>query len=381
MDFPIVLVRFSEIALKSKRTRATLRGMLRRNILVRLRMAKLSFDGLEDTWERLILHTDESERVASALSTVFGVVSASPAVECETEISNIVGLVRDLACEKLRKGDTFAIRVRRVGKHEFTSNQVARVVGSSVVEALKDKDIEVGVDLDSPSREFFIEIRQDRSFVYDQVIAGAGGLPFGSQGKVVSLLRDHNGIIATWLMMKRGCAPIFVVFEPNREISELTDLSGSALLPYSADDLPVIGLTLSHMIKEADSPGFRRYLEYLALNEVTLLEGAEGIVTGEHLEPSGNDQIEATKIIGSIVDFPIFYPLVGFDQDSIKRLAEKIGGEKLAARTELSRQKTILGDICKVGTLNESKTTEYRETIRKMVIEARRNLLFKHSVR
>nr|MDO8098302.1 THUMP domain-containing protein [Candidatus Njordarchaeota archaeon] len=375
MDFPIVLVRFGEIALKSKRTRATLRRMLRQNISTKLNVDRLSVSRIEDTWERLILHTDESEMVADALSKVFGVISTSPAAECKAEINDIVGTVCDLAEEKLRQKNTFAVRVRRVGKHEFTSNQVARIVGSSIIETLKNK-IEISVDLDSPDQEFFIEIRQDRCFVYDTVIRGVGGLPFGSQGKVVSRLNDYDSIIATWLMMKRGCAPILVVFNSNKENKELIDLTASTLLLYSVGDLPVIEMPLSKMIEKTDFLGFKEHLETLALNEIALLEGAKGIVTSERLDPSENDQVGIFRTNSSLVDFPIFCPLVGFDHDFMKHLAERIGGEKLASKIGVSRQKGTVVHAAKVRPLKDPEMKEYREIIRKMVVESQRSSLF-----
>nr|MDO8133796.1 THUMP domain-containing protein [Candidatus Njordarchaeum guaymaensis] len=374
MNFPIVLVRFSEIALKSRKTRAVLRRMLRQNISTRLNMDGLSFSRIEDTWERLIIYTSESDRVADALSKVFGVISTSPAVECEAEINNIGKVVCDLAREKLKRGDSFAIRVRRVGKHEFTSNQVARSIGSSVIQTLKEKKIEVGVDLDSPNQEFFIEIRQDRCFVYDAMIRGVGGIPFGSQGKVVSRMNDYDSIIATWLMMKRGCAPILVVFNSNEGANDLMDLARHMLLSYAPSNLPVINMDLDKMIEESSILRFRESLEYLALNEIALSEGAEGIVTSERVEPSDNDQMQEAGIHGILVDFPIFYPLVGFDQDYMRALAEKIGGEALAIKIGVSARQRSVDHARKVRTcITESEMRKYREVIRKRVAEVRRS--------
>jgi thiamine biosynthesis protein ThiI len=374
MDFPIVLARFGEIGLKSKRTRLGLRGMLRRNILTQLKAIGLSPDRIEDTWERLILYTSQSENVAGALSKVFGVVSTSPALECSVHINKIVRVVCDLAREKLGQGETFAIRVRRIGKHEFTSSQLAAIIGSSVIETLKKNGIEVSVDLDSGDNEFFIEIRQDRCFVYHKVIRGVGGLPFGSQGRIVSRLTDYDGIVATWLMMKRGCAPTLMVFNQGKETKELIEIATSTLLPYSVGALPVIRMDLSNMVEET-SLVLKESLEYMALSEIALLEGANGIVTADRPKPSDNEQMETIKTDGCIADCPVFYPLVGFDDGYAKQLAERIGGEKLAVKVGVSKRGVTGSHVREARTSTNLKVEGYREAIKKMVLEAKRNSL------
>jgi thiamine biosynthesis protein ThiI len=274
----------------------------------------------------------------------------------------------------LRQGESFAIRVRRVGKHEFTSSQVAAIIGSSVIETLKKDGVDVSVDLDSADNEFFIEIRQDRCFVYHKVIRGVGGLPFGSQGRIVSHLADYDGIVATWLMMKRGCAPTLVVFEQGKEVKELTELAMSTLLAYSVGALSVIKMDLSNIVEET-SLVLKESLEYMALSEIALLEGADGIVTADRPEPSDNEQMETMKTYGCIADCPIFYPLVGLDDGYVKQLAERIGGKKLAVKTEVSQRGATGSHVREARTPTNLKVEGYREAIKKMVLEAKRDPL------
>jgi thiamine biosynthesis protein ThiI len=373
MILPIVLVRFSEIALKSRNTRTALRRLLRHNVSTALKVSGLPFDRIEDTWERLIIYSSTSERVAETISKVFGVVSTSPAIECKAEINKISEAVSEMASGKLRQGNRFAIRVRRVGKHEFTTNQIARTCGSSVIETAKKAGIQVTVDLDSPDYEFFVEVRAERCFIYYLVIRGVGGLPIGSQGKFVSCLSDYESIIATWLVMKRGCTPILAVFDKNDQVDELMNLTKSLLLPYAPGKLPIVIIPLFEVIRKADSTGLKKCLEYLAMNDIALLEGAEGIVTSERTDPSRSDQMEALRGYGAVVDFPIFYPLVGLDEENLKRLAIRIGEGTLASKigekagTPVTRGGGAKTDVaCGL----DSSLIEYREKIREKVLIA-----------
>jgi thiamine biosynthesis protein ThiI len=374
MYLPIVLVRFNEIALKSRNTRSALRRLLRHNILSTLRMNAVPFEGIEDTWERLIIHSNESEKVAHLSSMVFGVASASPAVECASKIETFSNVVSNMARERLKAGDSFALRVRRVGEHAFTTNEIAIRCGSSIVEALKKDGSKVKVNLDSPDHEFFIEVRGERTFVYSEVMHGVGGLPLGSQGKVVSRLDDFESILATWLMMKRGCWPILVSFDSEKDLGGSIDAVSSSLLPYSGAKLPIIELPVSKIIgKNVSTLPLEECLKYLAMSNIAQFQGAEGIVSSERFVPSNTSQLRTAREYVGIVDLPIFYPLVGLDDEYLRGLAERIGGRALSLKIgekDYSRRE-LHEDIRSNMTCNlDSVIREYQERIKELVVSA-----------
>jgi thiamine biosynthesis protein ThiI len=338
MDLPIVLVRFDEIALKTRHTRSTMRRLLRQNILTALSLNATTPESIEDTWERLIIHTSESGKVAEVSSRVFGVASTSPAAECASDIKSIIEIVSEMAKESLRNGDTFAIRVRRVGKHEFTSKEIAVKCGSSVIGALKDIGMKITVDLDSPDHEFFVEARGERTFVYSTVIRGAGGLPLGSQGRVVSELDDFGSILATWLMMKRGCRPLLVLFDSRGNREGLTSAARSSLLPYAGGMLPIIELSLLEIAGTDElSHVARTCLKYVCMIYIAESQGAEGLVSSERIESSSRTLF---KVLGECVGsrLPVFFPLVGLDDEYTLNLARRIGGEPLADKVQIEKR-------------------------------------------
>ena len=62
------------------------------------------------------------------------------------------------------------------------------------------------VDLTNPDLTIFVEIRENKAFIYHEKIKGPGGLPLGTQGRVVVLLSSGiDSPVAAYLMMKRGC--------------------------------------------------------------------------------------------------------------------------------------------------------------------------------
>ena len=61
------------------------------------------------------------------------------------------------------------------------------------------------VNLTSPDKEIFVEMRQNLAYVYLETVKGVGGLPLGTQGSMVVLMSGGlDSPVAAWLMMKRG---------------------------------------------------------------------------------------------------------------------------------------------------------------------------------
>ncbi|MBQ2139958.1 MAG: 7-cyano-7-deazaguanine synthase, partial [Acidaminococcaceae bacterium] len=137
---------------------------------------------------------------------IFGIVSYSPVKKTKTSKEDISNTLHEYTQNLIDEGFlnenmTFAIRCRRVGNHEFTSQEMAAYCGGVVI-----KTIPLKVNLTVPDFEIFIEVRDNITYIYHEKIDGPGGLPLGTQGKVVVLLSGGiDSPVAAYLMMKRGC--------------------------------------------------------------------------------------------------------------------------------------------------------------------------------
>lgn len=119
-----------------------------------------------------------------------------------------------MAANIIQEGQSFAIRARRAGTHDFTSRDVAIACGNAVFQKVNKT---IKVDLDCPDVEIFVEMRQDKAYVFTESIKGVGGLPMGTQGRMVALISGGiDSPVAAWLMMKRGCeiVPLYLNNEP-----------------------------------------------------------------------------------------------------------------------------------------------------------------------
>ncbi|NYT11178.1 MAG: hypothetical protein GKC03_01340 [Methanomassiliicoccales archaeon] len=198
----LIIVRYAEMGLKSRPVRQRFERILIDNMMGAL--ASAAVEGLISTESgRIYVRSDDEEGAMKAISMVFGVASLSPALQCKGTMQDIRRRAAELSITLMGEGQSFAVRARREGVHDFTSMDINREVGSAVWTANQDKG--VSVDLQEPDVEIFVEVRGAKAFIFHRSISGPGGLPLGSQGKVVAFASQERDLLAAWLMMKRGC--------------------------------------------------------------------------------------------------------------------------------------------------------------------------------
>ncbi|MDD1763193.1 MAG: THUMP domain-containing protein, partial [Methanobacteriaceae archaeon] len=201
MKEDLIIVRYGEIGIKSPVVRKRFEKRLLSNIKSALDCQSSVEQG------RIFLYVKDAELAREVLSKTFGVVSFSPAVVTETDFDTLKQRLtlytRKLVEEGVFSGeDSFAIRCRRVGQHSFTSQELAAFAGSVVYKVTESR-----VDLTRPDFEIFLEVREDKTYIFHQKIPGPGGLPIGTQGRLVALLSTGiDSPVACYLMMKRGCS-------------------------------------------------------------------------------------------------------------------------------------------------------------------------------
>ena len=283
----VVIVRYGELALKSKPVR---KDMVQR--LVRTIRERMALRGIEcfinSDYGRVYVYTDHADKALEVLSRVFGIVTCSRCTETSSELDNLLESVVAHAKHWLGEGMSFAVRARRVGDHDYTSQELARELGSAVLSAIPG----IRVDLEEPDVEINVEVRHGWAYIFRDFVKGPGGLPMGSQGMVLALVRNEGDALAAWMMMKRGCRV------------ELASDGGERIVEKLREWDPTVRV---HTID-----GFESFLDLCG--EVK----AEGIVLGWDLEEIIEKKLKR--------DVPIFYPLVGLDTAEKKRLAGSVLG-------------------------------------------------------
>ena len=201
----VILARYSEIGLKSTPVRRRFENQLRDNAV-----NMLMEDGVEAIvnrqGSRFYIEAEDADRAVASIRKVFGIASVSVVEETTAKMEDICTLAAEYSLPRLSQGQSFAVKARREGSQGYTSMDVGREAGSAIFTANEDKRVKV--DLTNPDVVFYIEVRDNRAFVFGDIIHCHAGLPVGSQGKVLARIDDDRGIVSAWLMMKRGCRVI-----------------------------------------------------------------------------------------------------------------------------------------------------------------------------
>jgi len=343
LRFDTVIIRFAgEIGIKGIWTRKLYERRLINNIKALLKHYSIPYEALNSMFGRLYLKTSETERVSQVLAKVFGVSSLSSALETTSQSEDIIDASVRVASFKLEKGQSFAVRCRRIGKHPYSSQDICRQVGRRIQDSFPHLDL--SVDLKNPDVTLGIEVRENRAFQFVDVIKGPGGLPLGTQPKLICLLtNDLNSAIACWLTMKRGCPPVFVHFDnsPIIKPSRLNStLNYAQALSQWAIGFPtkfrVIsnGNNLVEIFENCPSISTSLVCKRLMLRvaeRIAEFEKAEGIVTGEILDDKFGSTLSDFRIEDEVLkDYLVYRPLQVFDETEIMQLARKIGITELA---------------------------------------------------
>ena len=330
----VVLVRYDELALKSKRVRAMYEAMLVKNLKAMLLADGSSYSAISKEMGRVFIHSEDPSALKSAIK-VFGVVSASPVHTCEPTLESASQLCAEVAGNIIKEGQSFAIRARRAGTHDFTSRDIAVACGDAVFKTMGKN---ISVDLDNPDVEIFVELRQKKAYVFIESVKGAGGLPLGTQGKMVALISGGiDSPVAAWLMMKRGCeiVPLYLNNEPFSDDTtrERAMACIDVLQKWSPQKKFTIyeaphGDNLLAFLNNCDNRlncVMCRRMMYRMASEVLKMEGAHGIITGSSLGQvaSQTSQNMLAEMYG--MEYPIYHPLIGLDKLEITDIARKIG--------------------------------------------------------
>jgi len=343
--FDSVIIRYGgEIGIKGAWTRRMYERRLLDNIKNVLRHHKVPCDELVRKHGRLYLKTPSPTEASSRLSRVFGVSSLSPALETTSKMDDIADKSVFLAGLTLDKGESFAVRCRRVGEHPYTSSDVCREVGRQILTELSN--LGLSVDLENPDVRLGIEVRDDQAFVYSEVVKAVGGLPLGTQSRVLCLLSGGiDSPAACWLAMKRGCPIVPVYFDNSPFTDETTTeraLSVARVLFDWAVGFPRRMYVVPHGQNLAEFRGkcperltclLCKRMMYRIAERIAEIEHAEGIVTGEAIGEQASQTICNLRVLTSVATkYPVHRPLLGFDKAEIDRIARKIGTYEVSAQ-------------------------------------------------
>jgi len=342
-----VIVRFgSEIGVKSKPVRLRYERLIARHVREALRARGIPFKAIEHAMGRLYVKTPEAEEAARAITRVFGVSSASPAVSTSSDLEDIMSVGVGLAKASLRPGATFAVRCRRVGEHPYTSMDVCRLLGARILSELAHLGLKV--DLEAPEHVIYVEVREGDAYVFTDTYEGVGGYPLGVQGKVVALLSSGiDSPVACWLAMRRGCSVVLVHFDlrpftDDRTLEKALALArvlagwslGRLKHMYVVPHGPALAEVKAKCPEKLTCVLCKRLMLRVA-GRLAEAEGADAVVTGDAIGEQASQTLKNLRAIDSALQgLPVLRPLLCFDKAETVKLAMRIGTYEISAQPD-----------------------------------------------
>jgi thiamine biosynthesis protein ThiI len=282
---------------------------------------------------RFVIHPDSNDKIHFAverLSYVFGLANICVGVEVNQNIDAFCDAAKQLLNGQSFK--TIRVQTKRSDKNFLTGSMA---VNAQVGEYLC-QHFNVRANLSKPEETIFIEIADSTAYVYRSKLKGAGGLPSGVSGKVISLLSaGFDSPVASWKIMKRGATVIFVHFhsmpytsqhsvDQVRQIVEVLTKyqfkSKLYLVPF-ADIQNEIILQTPQPLRVIL---YRRFMIRIA-EEIAHQEKAEALVTGEAVGQVASQTLRNIRNIDNAASIPILRPLSGDDKEETMALARRIG--------------------------------------------------------
>lgn len=328
---PVIVVHHHEIVLKRDN-----RAYFERQLMVNLRLALSDIAPsakIRPGYGRSVIEgvtPQETEPVSARLARVFGIANVCVGLKVSQDIGEFCG-----AADELLAGSEFTtirVHTNRADKR-FSARSMD--VNAKVGEYLCTK-YSVRANLTSPDETIYIEIADGVAYVYRSKLKGAGGLPVGVSGKIVSLLSaGFDSPVASWQMMRRGGSVIFVHFHSMPytradSVEQVRDLvkvlttwqfrSKLFLVPFAeVQNRIVLGTP-----QELRVILYRRMMLRIA-EAVAIREGAEALVTGEALGQVASQTLRNIRVINEVAELPILRPLAGTDKEETMALARTIG--------------------------------------------------------
>jgi thiamine biosynthesis protein ThiI len=275
------------------------------------------------------------EKVMADISKVFGVASISPAMEVESDMEKIGEAAVEFMLDLIeRKGvKTFKVEAKRADKSfPVKSPDIGKQIGAKVLIGCKV----LKVDVHRPEAQLFIDVRKDKTYIFEQKLSGFGGLPLGTNGKGLVLLSGGiDSPVAAWMMAKRGMLIEALHFHSypytSERAQEKVEELARIVAGYTGNfNLHVINLLPIQEAIVANCPEgettllVRRFMKKIA-ERVAKDRSCMMLITGENLGQVASQTAEALVVTDQSVSMPVMRPLIAMDKVEIMDRAREIG--------------------------------------------------------
>ncbi len=333
---------FPEITIKSKPVRRQFVSQLATNLRRVLRPLDPEVHVRRD-WDKLVITSAVEDpvtrrRFVDELGRVPGIAWYLEVVEHPLgDFEDI--FQKTLQIYRLRlEGQTFAVRCKRAGKHDFRSVDVERFVGGG----LNQNTGASGVDLTNPDVVVRLEIRDDSLFVVNERYKGLGGYPLGALDPVLSLISGgFDSTVSSYLTMKRGMQTHFCFFNLGGRDHELgvkevalylwMKFGSSQRVRFVTVPFEEVVAELLNKVEDSQMGVILKRMMLRAASRIAADLKINALVTGESVAQVSSQTLTNLAVIDAVTDTLVLRPLITSNKEDIIRTAAAIGTEKFAA--------------------------------------------------
>lgn len=332
----LILKYFPEITLKSRVVRERLTRQLRDNLRVLLRPIVPSVKVAKE-WDKMTI--DMGDHAPECAAEAIEVLKNTPGIAYFVVVEpQIFQDIDELVAPTLKywapllADKTFVVRVKRSGKHNFTSTDVERQLGSALMQCSGAR----GVKMKGADETVYVEIFDDVANIVTRRYQGLGGFPVGTVESVVSLISGgFDSTVSTYQLMRRGVRTHFCFFNLGGRAHELAVKEVAQFLwrKYGASHgvrfvtIPFEGVVAELLEKVND-----RYMGVILKRMMVRVGSAmaerlhsNAIVTGEAIAQVSSQTLTNLAVIDKASDAMVLRPLIGMDKEQIIQIADAIG--------------------------------------------------------
>ncbi len=273
-----------------------------------------------------------AEIIEARLGKLFGIAYFAPTLITPADFEAISQAALQLAEGVVTSATTFKVDTTR-GNKQFPvySQEVDREIGARIVART-----DAPVRLKNPDVTVSIQIYEDAAYCFVRRLPGAGGLPVGVSGRVLTLFSGGiDSPVAAHMMLKRGCTLDLLHFHllPSAKLaraSKIADMARAVLVPHRlAAPLYLISAApfetaMADINTRVATVVFRRFI-MRAAEQLALQRKALALVTGESIGQVASQTLPNINLISQATTLPILRPLIGYDKAEIVAAAQRIG--------------------------------------------------------
>lgn len=336
-DFNSIIIRYGEIALKGKN-----RGMFERKLIKHIKglLEKNNINDSQVILKRGRIYIENIQKMVP-LEIIFGIHSYSPALKITKDYEVLKTKIAELT-KAVREAVNFRVSCQRIDKSFFkTSVEIEREIGEILFESTK-----IPVSLKNPDLNVQIEVGEEGIYIFFEKFKGPRGLPYGTAGKLVSLISSGiDSPVATYMLMKRGVEPILLhIGIGDYEYQKVINIKKRLEVFSAGHPIKMILILREELFKgnfdklynnSQFNPYiclFCKHLMYRKANEVAKEEQALGIITGDNLAQVASQTLKNLYAYKQGFKYPVYSPLIAFEKEDIVKIAREIGTYDLSIK-------------------------------------------------